>query len=364
MTAMVPLYVAMLVAYGSVKWWKIFTPDQCAGINRFVALFAVPLLSFHFISTNDPYTMSLRFILADTLQKLIVLSLLAIWSNLSRRGDLEWTMTLFSVSTLPNTLVMAHGHPIAEGHVRQVLGGARIADHGAVSGHRRLHPVVQGGLVGRGVPGRGGVSADGGGGGEDGKLHVTVHKSTPSRSGSSSRRQGLSSRPSDLINAEIYSRESSQNPTPRGESFSTRVYRTPEGNSFNSAAFQKMQRDDPGTSSSSCGKSSGSPDSEPGHLPVLGSHSGYGNDQNMKEVEINSVPTKGEISEDTYRRDGFSLLNTGAPQGGERVGECQVKVEMDPNRRDSKPTSMPPARVMTRLILIMVGRKLIRNPNT
>ena len=34
----------MILAYGSVKWWKIFTPDQCSGINRFVALFAVPPL--------------------------------------------------------------------------------------------------------------------------------------------------------------------------------------------------------------------------------------------------------------------------------------------------------------------------------
>ena len=50
LSAVVPLYVAMILAYGSVKWWKIFTPDQCSGINRFVAVFAVPLLSFHFIS--------------------------------------------------------------------------------------------------------------------------------------------------------------------------------------------------------------------------------------------------------------------------------------------------------------------------
>ncbi|KAK2994049.1 hypothetical protein RJ640_012319 [Escallonia rubra] len=44
----------MILAYGSVRWWKIFSPDQCSGINRFVAIFAVPLLSFHFISTNNP----------------------------------------------------------------------------------------------------------------------------------------------------------------------------------------------------------------------------------------------------------------------------------------------------------------------
>lgn len=81
MTAVVPLYVAMILAYGSVKWWKIFSPDQCSGINRFVALFAVPLLSFHFIASNNPYTMNFRFIAADTLQKIIVLVVLAIWAK-------------------------------------------------------------------------------------------------------------------------------------------------------------------------------------------------------------------------------------------------------------------------------------------
>jgi auxin efflux carrier family protein len=113
LTAVVPLYVAMFLAYGSVRWWGIFTPDQCSGINRFVAIFAVPLLSFHFISTNDPYAMNLRFLAADTLQKLIVLAGLTVWSRLPWPGcggslapRLDWSMTLFSVSTLPNTLMM------------------------------------------------------------------------------------------------------------------------------------------------------------------------------------------------------------------------------------------------------------------
>ncbi|CBI26908.3 unnamed protein product, partial [Vitis vinifera] len=60
LTAVIPLYVAMILAYGSVRWWKIFSPDQCSGINRFVAIFAVPLLSFHFISQNNPYAMNFR----------------------------------------------------------------------------------------------------------------------------------------------------------------------------------------------------------------------------------------------------------------------------------------------------------------
>ncbi|XWS09153.1 hypothetical protein CRYUN_Cryun40dG0061700 [Craigia yunnanensis] len=34
LTAVVPLYVTMFLAYASVKWWNIFAPEQCAGINR------------------------------------------------------------------------------------------------------------------------------------------------------------------------------------------------------------------------------------------------------------------------------------------------------------------------------------------
>lgn len=110
MCAMVPLYFAMLVAYSSVKWWKIFTAEQCAGINRFVAVFAVPVLSFHFISQNNPFQMDTKFILADTLSKVFVLILLSLWAVFFSGSDgerrLDWVITLFSLATLPNTLVM------------------------------------------------------------------------------------------------------------------------------------------------------------------------------------------------------------------------------------------------------------------
>ncbi|ERN10025.1 hypothetical protein AMTR_s00013p00242590 [Amborella trichopoda] len=96
----------MLLAYASVKWWKIFGPDQCAGINRFVAIFAVPLLSFEFISRIDPYNMDLLFVAADSLSKILILSFLASWARLSSKGSIDWVITLFSLATLPNTLVM------------------------------------------------------------------------------------------------------------------------------------------------------------------------------------------------------------------------------------------------------------------
>jgi auxin efflux carrier family len=245
MTAMVPLYVAMILAYGSVKWWKIFSPDQCSGINRFVALFAVPLLSFHFIASNNPYKMNLRFLAADTLQKLIILSLLAIWSNFSKRGCLEWTITLFSLSTLPNTLVM--GIPLLKGMYGDFSGSLMVQIvvlqciiwytlmlfmfefRGARLLISEQFPDTAGSIVSihvdsdvMSLDGRTPLETDA----EikqDGKLHVTVRKSNASRSDIYSRRsQGLSSntpRPSNLTNAEIYSLQSSRNPTPRGSSF-------------------------------------------------------------------------------------------------------------------------------------------------
>jgi auxin efflux carrier family protein len=42
----------------------------------------------------------------------------------------------------------------------------------------------------------------------------------------------------------------------------------------------------------------------------------------------------------------------------------QKKMDLEGGGDVSKNTQMPPASVMTRLILIMVWRKLIRNPNT
>ncbi|PPD97917.1 hypothetical protein GOBAR_DD05065 [Gossypium barbadense] len=106
LTAVVPLYVTMFLAYGSVKWWKVFTPEQCAGINRFVAIFAVPLLSFEFVSRINPYKMDLLFLAADGVSKVLILFALLCWANFTKRGGLDWSITVFSLSTLPNTLVM------------------------------------------------------------------------------------------------------------------------------------------------------------------------------------------------------------------------------------------------------------------
>ena len=239
LTAVVPLYVAMTLAYGSVRWWRIFSPDQCSGINRFVALFAVPLLSFHFISTNNPFQMNLRFLAADTLQKLIVLALLLLSARLpfaSSVLNLDWSITLFSVSTLPNTLVMgipllvAMYGPYAgslmvqvvvlqciiwytlllflfEFRAARMLIADQFPDTAAAIASLRVDPDV--------------VSLEGGRAeteaevAEDGRLRVTVRRS------SASRRSLLMAtpRPSNLTGAEIYSMSSSRQHSPRGSNF-------------------------------------------------------------------------------------------------------------------------------------------------
>ncbi|BFG37773.1 hypothetical protein CerSpe_240470 [Prunus speciosa] len=439
LTSVVPLYVAMILAYGSVKWWKIFSPDQCSGINRFVALFAVPLLSFHFISTNNPYAMNYRFIAADTLQKVIVLVALAVWSRTSSRGSLEWSITLFSLSTLPNTLVM--GIPLLKGMYGDASGSlmVQIVVLQCIIWYTLMLFLFEyrGArlLIGEQFPDTAGsiisfrvdsdiISLDGkeplqteAEVGEDGKLHVTVRKSTSSRSEIYSRRShgpnsgvSLTPRPSNLTNAEIYSLQSSRNPTPRGSSFNhTDFYSMVNGKNMSNASPRQSNYGNVGFDEEAGGvgmrggangvsgypapptagifspvtgpnakkkpngadggkdlhmfvwSSSASPVSEGGIHVFRGGE--YGND-------IGGVAHQKDYDE--FGRDEFSFDNRPNSNGVDREGPVLSKLgsssttELHPKTAHGEPkaTAMPPASVMTRLILIMVWRKLIRNPNT
>ncbi|KAG2605286.1 probable auxin efflux carrier component 1c [Panicum virgatum] len=444
MTAMVPLYVAMVLAYGSVRWWRIFTPDQCSGINRFVALFAVPLLSFHFISTNNPYTMNLRFIAADTLQKLIVLALLTAWSYFSHRGCLEWTITLFSLSTLPNTLVM--GIPLLKGMYGDFSGSLMVQIvvlqciiwytlmlfmfeyRGARILITEQFPDTAGAIASI-VVDPDVVSLDGRNDAieteaevkEDGKIHVTVRRSNASRSDIYSRRSmgfsGTTPRPSNLTNAEIYSLQSSRNPTPRGSSFNHTDFYSMVGRSSNFAAGDAFgvrtgatprpsnyEEDAPGKPNkygqypapnpamaapakgpkkAANGQAKGE-DGKDLHMFVWSSSAspvsdvfGNGNAEYndaaaVKEVRMavaspRKVAADGrkERSEDFAERDDFSFGNRGGAERDAEAGDEKAAVAgQGGNAGAGAPAAMPPTSVMTRLILIMVWRKLIRNPNT
>ncbi|XWS58820.1 hypothetical protein CRYUN_Cryun08bG0066600 [Craigia yunnanensis] len=104
--AMVPLYVALMLGYGSVKWWGIFTPEQCDALNRLVCYFTLPLFAVEFTSHIDPFEMNYRFIGADAISKLVIVVALAFWAKCSSRGSYCWSITSFSLSTLTNGLVV------------------------------------------------------------------------------------------------------------------------------------------------------------------------------------------------------------------------------------------------------------------
>ncbi|KAL6523361.1 protein that induces appearance of [PIN+] prion when overproduced [Orobanche gracilis] len=474
LAAIVPLYVAMILAYASVKWWKIFTPDQCSGINRFVAVFAVPLLGFHFISTNDIYAMNYHFIAADSLQKVIIIVALFLWNSFGKTGTLEWMITLFSLSTLPNTLVM--GIPLLKAMYGDFSGnlmvqivvmqsvvwytlmlfmfeyrGAKmlISDQfpetaGAITSFRVESDVVS-------LNGRKPLQADAEIG-DDGKLHVVVRRSTSASVISSyynnNNNKGLNSsavtpRASNLTGVEIYSMQSSREPTPRASSFNqTDFYAMFAGkaaaspkhgytNSFGGDVFS-MQSSKGATPRASNfdeemmrvgkrrnvsgGRNMSGELVQPAYPPPnpifsgptrrkestggLSSHSGTGNPNKELHMFVWSSGAS-PVSEANMMRNGVSKPTDAGSSDFADVEAAKAVLQQDATtsrdgkmNRDHKeieiedavklPTSpspyssqkkldleegviktqMPPASVVSRLILIMVWRKLIRNPNT
>ncbi|XP_057420106.1 auxin efflux carrier component 2 [Lotus japonicus] len=487
--AIVPLYVAMILAYGSVRWWKIFTPDQCSGINRFVAVFAVPLLSFHFISSNDPYAMNYHFIAADSLQKVVILTALFLWNTFTKRGSLDWTITLFSLSTLPNTLVM--GIPLLKAMYGDFSGslmvqivvlqsviwytlmlfmfeyrGAKLLiteqfpeTAGSITSFRVDSDVVS-------LNGREPLQTDAEIG-EDGKLHVVVKRSAASSMISSFNKSHLTSmtpRASNLTGVEIYSVQSSREPTPRASSFNqTDFYamfaskapspkhgytnsfqsnggigdiysvqsskgvtprtsnfeedmlkmhkkrggRSMSGELFNGSSYPPpnpmlsgstsaglKKKDSGGGGGGGGGGGSGgggAPNNKELHMFVWSSTASPVSEGNMKHVANRAAstdfgtidPSKAVPHETSVASKAVhELIENMSPgrrgSGDQREFEieegtkfppngspytCQKKVDMEEGDANKK-QNMPPASVMTRLILIMVWRKLIRNPNT
>ncbi|KAL4610762.1 hypothetical protein ACB092_08G075000 [Castanea dentata] len=321
LAALVPLYVAMTLAYASVRWWKFFTPEQCAGINRFVAVFAIPFLSFKLIASNNPYKMHYQFIAADSLQKVVILVILFLWKIVSKKSSLEWTITLFSLSTLPNTLVM--GIPLLKamyGDFSASLMVQIVVFQGVVWNTLLLILFEYRGakiLITEKFPNTAGsiaslqvdsdvVSLDGleplqadAEIREDGKLHVVVRKSSAS---------SMPPRASNLSGVEIYSLQS----------FREQSTRAP---SFNQADFSS-------------------------HGYAYGSQVGPLDD-------IFSLPSSRGVTPRTSLNFEDEMLKTG-----------KIRRESMDEVNGEKNQQMPPASVMTKLIFIMVWRKLIRNPNT
>ncbi|KAL5065900.1 hypothetical protein RYX36_027637 [Vicia faba] len=337
-TAIVPLYVAMLLAYASVRWWKIFTPDQCSGINRFIAVFAVPLLAFHFIASNDPYAMNFRFLAADTLQKVVILVALFLWNMFTKIQDsFDWTITLFSLSSLPNSLVV--GVPLLkamygdfsgtlmiqivvmqaviwctvllflfEYRAAKLLISEQFPENAVSITSVKVDPDIVS------LNGREPLQTDAEIG-EDGKIRVVVRRSTTGSTLSAS----FNTSRSNLSSVEIYSVPSSREPTPRASTSIKQIN-----------SFQSNDNDNSGDVYS-IGETPRSLNLEDGNLKI----------NKRKEMSLIGV---NELIE-----------NTCSEEGGDGIEDAGIV---------NKNKHMPPATVIARLILSMVWRKLIRNPNT
>ncbi|KAM0917703.1 hypothetical protein ACQ4PT_009168 [Festuca glaucescens] len=117
--AMAPLYFALGLGYGSVRWWKLFTPDQCEAVNRLVFYFAFPLLSLDFTAHAGTFSAGYRVLAADALSKLAVVFTLAVWAAVKaarpkrRSGpSYSWCITTFSLAALNSALLI--GVPLLE----------------------------------------------------------------------------------------------------------------------------------------------------------------------------------------------------------------------------------------------------------
>lgn len=104
--ATVPLYVALILGYGSVKWWRLFKADQCDAINRLVCYFTLPLFNLDFTAHSNPFEWNYKFLAADAMSKVIIVAVLALWVTCSSKGSYCWSITSFSLSTLTNSLVV------------------------------------------------------------------------------------------------------------------------------------------------------------------------------------------------------------------------------------------------------------------
>ncbi|KAF4360210.1 hypothetical protein G4B88_005176 [Cannabis sativa] len=349
LSALVPLYAAMTLAYASVLWWKIFTSEQCAGVNRFVALIAIPFLSFQLIAFNNPYDMNFKLILADTLQKIVVLLALFCWKMISKHGSLEWTITLNSLSTLPNTLVM--GIPLLK------------AMYGEFSSSLMVQIVVFQGVIwntlllimfeyraakvfiNNNFPANAGSIASlktepdvmSFAGGCD-SLHAEAEIDTSGKLHVMVRRSSYSSNSSILSFRKIHMGSSAKSGTPRASNLTgVEIYST-----TSSVDQYSVSVTTPRNSSVSFGQSE------------------LGEEITRTGCRATDLPgnTFG-TSMDVISKNGASPLNDYGSKDGIGFSE-NIEEEEEKNKK----LEMPPASVMTKLILTMVWRKLIRNPNT
>lgn len=102
-SGMAPLYFALVLGYGSVRWWRLFTAAQCGAINTLVANFSMPFFTLDFLARADPYAMNYRVLAADAVSKALLA--VAAGGGAGARSS-SWAITGFSLAGFNNTLVV------------------------------------------------------------------------------------------------------------------------------------------------------------------------------------------------------------------------------------------------------------------
>ncbi|CAO2179789.1 unnamed protein product [Urochloa humidicola] len=111
-SAMAPLYFALGLGYGSVRWWHFFTPEQCGAINTLVAHFSMPFYTFDFLARADPYALNGRVLAADAASKALAALAVAACARLFCRGKAaagarsSCLITGFSLAAFNNIFVV------------------------------------------------------------------------------------------------------------------------------------------------------------------------------------------------------------------------------------------------------------------
>ncbi|XP_020214987.1 auxin efflux carrier component 2 [Cajanus cajan] len=376
--ALVPLYVSMILAYGSVRWWKIFTPEQCLGVSRFVSMFAVPFLAFFYIMQNDPYTMNLKFLVADSLQKVVTIVVLILWNSFTKWGSFNWSITLFSLASLPNTLIM--GVPLLkamygdftkslmiqivflqgviwntlllfmfEYRAAKLLISQQFPDTAGAIASFRVDSNISS------LSGREPLHADAEIG-ENGVLHVRVRSISRSLSVASSLMRNSLREPTEgASNFDVASaqHDDEENRTWRSKSCS-------DGNFNNGLAssYPKL----PGSKSSGqrnidivniygCATNNNRLHWNSNELPISDASSRHGGvNGSSKVVDFPHETVTAEVVHEVESEENPVM-------GSQKEGSTE---EGDANKRQI----MPSVGVMIRLILTMVWRNLVRNPNT
>lgn len=103
--AMVPLYVPLVLGFGSVKWWHMFNQEQCDAINRMTCYFILPLFTFEFTTHINPFKMNYIFVAGDVISKCTIGAAIGLYTYFYD-GSFGWCITILSMSSINNSLIV------------------------------------------------------------------------------------------------------------------------------------------------------------------------------------------------------------------------------------------------------------------